>query len=535
LQSKMSKNAATPAKAAAKPAAAKPAAPAPKPAADPENDNNSKINALLPNEIIASFEKFGDDALDIDYKKMHGSKKGDSEVKYGNVKIRKYDPKKPTGPHPLVPLNIMVVGLVSGGCPEKKPDAKAPGHSAMFNTSSTYELQGVVQRYGEARVQIAEVFKRKMEALIAAKQIPPNKITTGVQMDIVDPTTAKALVKTKIDLPREEWIIRVEIPFKKENRILLPGAEPECVIRDIAQCQVVRLPNGHNMRDYDKVVKVTVEGAGGSARRVPINYGNFHKFLVSGSKITGIERCDSWHVSPMGNGLSHKFPEIIVARGSGKGDYSLASKLDSAIFDKMAAEAATDEQIEANRKAALLNGADGDAEAVVDDADMPPEDGTAPNDTSNDAPPEEAAPIEAEPEVVDEAPVEEEVVPEPEPPKPVVKAPAKPAAKAPVVKPAAEPKVASPKAPVAKVSAPKVAPAPAPAKASPKLTTPTSKPVVKPAAAAPVKPPATKPKPKAPTPPPIEEEEPLLADDAPIEDAEEPELGEVVDDGDFDA
>lgn len=526
----MSKNAAKPAAPAVK--TAKPAAPAPKPAAaDPENDNNSKINALLPNDIILSFEKFGDDALDIEYKKMHGSKKGDSEVKYGNVKIRKYDPKKPAGPHPFVPLNIMVVGLVSGGCPEKKPDAKAPGHSAMFNTGSTYELQGVVQRYGEARVQIAEVFKRKLEALIAAKQIPDKKITTGVQMDIVDPTTANALVKTKIELPREEWIIRVEIPFKKQNRILVPTSEPECAIRDIAQCQVIKLPNGQNMRDYDKVVKVTVEGAGGSARRVPINYSNFHKFLVSGSKITGIERCDSWHVSPMGNGLSHKFPEIIVARGSGRGDFSLASKLDSSIFDKMAAEAATDEQIEANRKAALLNGTGGDDAPVVDDADMPPEDGTAPSEAVDGALPEEAVP-EAEPEVVDEAPVEEEAVPEPEPPKPVVKAPAKPSAKAPVAKPVA----ASPKTPAAKAPAPKVAPAPAPAKASPKLTTPTSKPVVKPAAAAPVKAPAAaKPKPKAPTPPPIEEEEPLLADDAPIEEGEEPELGEVVDDGDFDA
>lgn len=508
-------------------AAAKPKA-APAQTADAD-DGNAKINALLPNEIIESFKALGDDAMEIEYKKMRANK--DKTTHYGMVRVRKYDPKKPTGPHPLVPVNIMMVGLVTGGCPEKKPDSKVVGHSASFNATASYDLNGVTQRYGEARIQVAEVFKRKMEALIAEKKIPAGKITTGVQMDLVDPATVNSLIKTKLDLPREEWIIRVEIPFKKANKTIMPNAEPECIIRDIAQCKVTRLANGQCHRDYDKIVKISVEGPGGAPMRVPINYSNFHKFLVAGSKITGIERCDSWHISSYGNGLSHKFPEIIVARGSGKADFSLTSKLDSSIFDKMAAEAATDEQIEANRKAETLNG---DGEGGHDDADMPPEDGAAPGD--NAAPPEEIEP-EPAPEMVDEAPIEEaasdeapvEEVVEPEPPKPVVKPAAKPVPKvAPAVKPA-EPKAASPKvAPAVKPAAPAVK-APV-AKPSPKLTTPTSKQVAKPAAASPKAPAPAAPKlkPKAPTPPPIEEEE-AVVEETPLD-----EVGEVVEDGDFD-
>lgn len=355
----------------AKPAANKTAKPAAK--------EEEKSPHLLPSEILHSIERLGDDALIIEHKKLRPN--AQKTTWFGSVFFMKCDPKKPELPPVKTPLTILIVGCpVLAGCREKKPTDKSKSYSAMFNGKSTYMYNGVVEEYGRARIKVAEIFKRKMEHLVATGVVVPEdtgkKITTGVQTDVEDEnaTAVPGRSRPKIPIPSEDdYIIRVEIPFEKisGSQNYRPDSKPECVIRDIAQS---RKDPTTGKRQYVVPPLVSVNG-----RREPLVYGNMPLFLLGGSEITGVERCDSWSRSPLALALTHKFPEIIVKRGTGTRDFSLDGKsalLDNEI-DKMAEGAHTDESIEEAQREAALNGrtldGNGATPSAISDEYAPPE------------------------------------------------------------------------------------------------------------------------------------------------------------------
>lgn len=336
-----------------------------------------KAPALLPSEIIYAFSKLKDDALIIEHHKMRAN--STNTTFFGGVFLNRLDPRKPTAAPVKTPLTIMMVACpVFAGCRKKTDKDKSKEHCGTFTTKSVFTYEGREEKYGEARVLIAEAFVRKMTALLTSS--PPaveyagkNVLTTGVQMDVEDENDKPAPGKKKKRTPmlRDEFIIRVKIPFKKEKGQSAPSnnAEPECIIRDIAQSQ--KGPDGR--RKYAQPVMVTVDGA-----KQPLGYGNMPNFLLGGSEITGIEFCDSWNNSEMAIALDHKFKEIIVKRGTGGRAVSLVGAIDESYFDKMAEGANTDESIaNAQREEALKAGEDESlppAAAGLDVESLPPAD-----------------------------------------------------------------------------------------------------------------------------------------------------------------
>lgn len=354
-----------------------------KPAANKPAAADKTPPALLPSEILYAIEKLGDDAIIIEYNKMRDN--NTKTTAFGGVFLNRLDPKKPAAPPVKTPLTIMMVSCpVFGGCRKKTEKDKSKAYSASFTTRSVFSYNGKEERYGEARIRVAEIFTKKMEALLAAKLVEPYgkaKVTTGVQMDVEDendrPTGGRKAKRVPLD--RDDYIIRVEIPFKKEkgSQNFVPNAEPECIIRDIAQSR----KGEDGRRKYSQPVMVTVEGA-----RTPLVYSNMPNFLLGGSEITGVEICDSWSNSEMALALSHKFKEIIVKRGSGTRVTSLVGAIDESYFDKMAEGANTDETIEqAQRDEALKAAESGEVPAAVSTQNSIPSEDLPPADPENTA------------------------------------------------------------------------------------------------------------------------------------------------------
>ncbi len=362
-----------------KPSASKPQ----KPAAANNDRSPPSSAALLPSEIIYAFDKLKDDALIIEHQKMRANAR--NTTFFGQVAFNRLDPKKPEAPPVKTPLKIMLAGCpVSTGCRKKTEKDKDKVYTASFTTKTTFIYNGKVEPYGEARIRIAEAYKNKMEKLMDEGHVEhvggkgKSSITTGVQMDVADendkPTPGKKAKRNK--LPREDYIIRVKIPFKKEKdqQVSAPNAEPECIIRDIAQSK----KGEDGRRRYTQPVMVMVEG-----EKVPLTYGTMPNFLLGGSEITGIEFCNSWSNSEMACALEHKFNEIIVKRGTGGNNTSIVDAIDESYFDKMAEGANTDETIAAAQIAAAANGTsavEGEAPVEVDPSfiispeDLPPAD-----------------------------------------------------------------------------------------------------------------------------------------------------------------
>lgn len=446
-----------------KPSASKPQ----KPAAASADKAQPQSAALLPSEIIYAFDKLKDDALIIEHQKMRANTR--NTTFFGQVSFNRLDPRKPDAPPVKTPLRIMIVGCqVSSGCRKKTEKDKDKVYTASFTTKSTFTYNNKVEPYGEARIRIAEAYKRKMEKLMDEGHVEhvggkgKGSITTGVQMDVADendkPTPGKKPKRNA--MPRDDYIIRVKIPFKKEKdqQVSAPNAEPECIIRDIAQSK----KGEDGRRKYTQPVMVMVEG-----EKVPLTYGTMPNFLLGGSEITGIEFCDSWSNSEMACALEHKFKEIIVKRGTGSNNTSIIDAIDDSYFDKMAEGANTDETIAAAQTAAAVDGTPDGTEGgapvdvepsfTISPEDLPPADPVTNEDEEFGDDLDAEAPVVKTPAPVVKAPA---VKAAPKLTTPAEQKPKSPATATTTVKPAA---VAAPKTPVVKGGKkPAATPPPAP-------------------------------------------------------------------------
>lgn len=254
----------------------------------------------------------------------------------------------------IVPFHIMHNAHVCKyGIKEVEPTSTIYTRSVTFGPHSEYTFnkigeKPVRQPYGEAKrlaaTWVIAQLKHWMNTIDPKtktadnpdgtpyiEKVPEHKITTGVRFWKEVTENNK---KTKVRVKEEsEHTCSVEIPFKKPSGGGRPpdSEAPSIKIADAATGR--KNANGRYEFDPAKV------------GNNPLNFGNIHHFVNSGSKFMGVEDCGSVSYTNLGYSWSRKWTDgTIIAKGSGGRSIDYQKDVDDSAFDGMINSANTAEE-----------------------------------------------------------------------------------------------------------------------------------------------------------------------------------------------
>jgi hypothetical protein len=269
----------------------------------------SGIETINPSQVLAAIEyakkldpkdKFGDTAFKVDYE---GSpREGKNDVRYMGFQILK---QRQNGKWEFIPLNLKFMNLQTRSRihPPGSTKRKYPGVQIQFRAGDSFTARGVTESYGRAKISIYNAFTRIITRLLKTEKVHHSKkeILNGIQTHrIEDPKTKK-----QVPLKQGDEIIRVAIPFKSENSIILPDEKPRCDIHDVTKKKA-------SIKDPNEVpFELAMVGES------PITYTNIGDFILPGSSCSGVDSMDSVVLSSQGISLPSKATLLIVKPSRG--------------------------------------------------------------------------------------------------------------------------------------------------------------------------------------------------------------------------
>lgn len=257
---------------------------------------------FTPNDILKAYKEFGDKAFIADVKLSKENTKGN--VTYIPLKCMyhkngKWTPEK---------INIITKKIESGAV--KIPSDRASfGHKVYvtYRGDSTFDLNGVTQEYGKAKILLNTQITRIINELLKGGKITPEnpKISSTIQFERT-PDKKKKNMKEKLENP----IIRVEIPWDIPSgaKEVSPTALPLVRIYDVTKKVVGGKPK------YGLATVIDDE----TGTETKLNHGNVHTFIKSKSKISGVENMDTILLHKFGISVPAKYQgSVFIKSGNG--------------------------------------------------------------------------------------------------------------------------------------------------------------------------------------------------------------------------